>query len=207
MTRIVCLLLALAACDFGIGSDPDPNPAARVCAPGHTRVTNSTACMTTMAPSILIDGQTEDWAAIPDFEIMGARLAFASNTDELSDLLMRAVFTGGALDTITIELAPSSVRPASGGTDRITFDTNGVRYEKNSVALTPKQPPLELATTSDGFEARVIGSWLTYQGALRMRLIGSRGAGEVLRGEMVDVCFGYRSGLDVLPPTACEVTP
>ncbi|HUS31167.1 MAG TPA: hypothetical protein VMZ53_21805 [Kofleriaceae bacterium] len=206
MTRLASLLVVLAACDFGIGSDPDPNPPVKECAPGHSRATNSAPCMTTMAPSIRVDGQTADWTGIPELDITGARLAFASNLDEESDVLMRAVFAGGPLDTISIELAPSSLRPASGGSDRLTIDAAGIRYEKNDMVLTPDQPPLQLASTSDGFEARIIGSWLTYQGALRMRVVGSRGGGEVLRGEMIDVCFGYRSGLDALPSIACEVT-
>ena len=205
MKRIACSVALLAACDFGIGSDPDPNPPRIVCAPGHTRASAEAPCLTAMAPSISIDGGTNDWLAVPDFEISGGRIALASNNAEDSDFLVRAIFDGGPLDSVVLELAPSPVRPASGGSDRMTYTSTGVRYEKNNLLVTPSQPELVLAWTADGFEAVVWQRWLTYQGALRMRIVGSRGGTEVLRGESLDVCFGFRAGDSPLPARACEV--
>ena len=66
---------------------------------------------------------------------------------------------------------------------------------------------LTIANTTDGFEAWIDAYWLSYQGAVRMQIVGTRGGSEVLRGEAIDVCFGYRTGFYALPHTACEVTP
>jgi hypothetical protein len=205
MKRIACFVTLLAACDFGIGSDPDPNPVQMTSARGHTRTNDDAPCVTALAPAIAIDGNANDWADVPDFEITGGRIAFAGNNDEDSDFLVRAIVAGGPLDTVVLELAASAVRPASGGSDRITIDSTGVHYEKNGIAVTPSKPQLELAWTGDGFEAVVREQWLTYQGALRMRVVGTRAGEEALRGEMIDVCFGFRGGASPLPARACEV--
>lgn len=169
--------------------------------------------MTALAPSIAIDGNVADWAAVPTVPITGGTLAFAGdNPDstqpgELSDLLLRATFAGGPLDTLVVDLAPSPVRPASGGTDRMTVDAAGIHYEKSGLAITPSVAELAIANTPDGFEAWIDAYWLSYQGAVRMQIVGTRAGTEVLRGEAIDVCFGYRTGSYTLPHTACEVTP
>jgi hypothetical protein len=213
--KYVALALAVGAagCDFGIGSDPNPGRVEPICAPGHTRDPDTGACVSALVPSIAIDGATGDWASVPSIPITGGTLAFAGNNrdsnhpGDISDLLLRATFAGGPLDTVEINLAPSPVRPASGGTDRMTVDATGIHYEKNGIAVTPSDQELTLQWTPDGFEADVDGFWLAYQGALRLQLVGTRGGAEVLRGEAIDICFGFRTGSYALPKTACEVTP
>jgi hypothetical protein len=206
MTRTGLLALALlGACDLGIGSDPDPQHLVRACAPGHSRLAPHTACVAASVPAIAIDGSAADWSAVPDFEIGGGRLSIAGNNDDEGDLLIRVTFPGGPLEALSLELAPSPARPASGGTDRITVDASGVRYEKNAMAVTPETPQLELAWTPDGLEAAVLSTWLTYQGATRLQLVGTRAGAEVIRTEAVDACFAFRAGEDALPETACEV--
>jgi hypothetical protein len=205
MKSLALSLLALAACDLGIGSDPNPNPVAVVCAPGHTRVTDDGPCMATMAASIAIDGVANDWAGVPDFTVTGGSLAVARNNEEDSDLLVRAIFDGGPLDNVLLELAPSPARPATGGNERITVDAAGVHHEKNGIAIVPEKRQVMLAWTADGFEAAVRYRWLTYQGALRMSVVGTREGIEIVRTEMLDVCFGFREGYAPLSSTACEV--
>ncbi len=209
MTRTTCglpaLLVVLGACDLGIGSDPDPQHFVAPCAPGHSRSAPHTACVAAIAPLVAIDGNAADWSAVSDFEIIGGRLSIAGNSDEDGDLLIKTTFAGGPLDTVAIELAPSAARPASGGTDRISVDAAGIRYEKNGMVVTPEKAQVELAWTPDGFEASVLFTWLTYQGAARLQIVGTRAGSEVIRADAVDACFAFRTGDDALPETACEV--
>jgi hypothetical protein len=168
--------------------------------------------VTALAPAIAIDGQIADWADVAEFPVAGGSLALAGNAADLTnlgesgDLLVRATYLGGPLDSVTLDLSPSPARPASGGTDRIALDAAGTHYEKNGVAITPAEPALALAWTADGFEASVAWRWLTYQGALRMQLVGVRGGEEIVRADAIDVCFGFRTGSYALPSSACVVT-
>lgn len=209
----LALVLGVAGCNLGIGSDPTRGDIALVCAPGHARETADGPCVTKLVPAIAIDGQTTDWTDVPAFPIIGGTLAiagdnvFADLPGEVSDLLLRATFEGGPLDVVELDLAPSPARPASGGSDRLTLDASGIHYEKNGMAVTPAKPQLVLAWTADGFEAMVPSSWLAYQGALRLELIGSRAGGDVIHATQIDACFGFRTGYQPLPSNACEVAP
>lgn len=194
----------LAACDLGIGSDPDPQRFVAPCVAGHSRSAPHAACVAALAPHIAIDGSAADWSAVSDFEITGGTLSIAGNADEDGDLLIKATFAGGPLDTVAIELSPSAVRPASGGTDRISIDAAGTHYEKNGLVVTPEKPQAQLAWTPDGFEAAVLFTWLTYQGAARLQIVGTRSGAEVIHADAVDACFAFRTGSDALPETACE---
>jgi hypothetical protein len=213
------VLVALAACDTGLGTDPSSLPAIP-CLPGHARDANG--CFVAVA-TIAIDGTTGDWADVPAIPVTSTctggnctgltatELAIASSGDGNADLYVRAGFGGAPQLASGVELAlviaASPERPGTAGFDRVIFTAGAQRYEKNGAAIIPGSQPATLALTADGFEAQVTGAWLTYQGAARISVVALRGGEDVAASTPVQACFGWRTGDNAVAPKACEVPP
>ena len=228
MTRGWLALVALAACDLGIGSDPNGGPRS-ACAPGHARIGPTSGCFTAVA-AIAIDGQTDDWSDVPEIAIAPACaappcdglvpvalwIAAGSGSAGAADLLVRASFGGpppnGAADLrVALTIAASPARPATAGSDRLVEGASDQHYEKNGYVIAPAAPPYQWAWTADGFEARIDGTWSTYQGAARVAVTVERAQGSdwiaVAPTSPADACWDWRSGSDALGSDACEVAP
>lgn len=203
------VLVAIAACNTGLGTDPNSLPAIP-CLPGNVRDANG--CFVPVASSIAIDGTTADWADVPAIPVTGVaatELAIASSGDGNADLYVRVGGAPqlGAGDELAIVIAASPARLGTGGFDRVITSASAQRYEKNGIAITTDQPPAHIAFTADGLEAQISGAWLPYQGAARVSIVALRAGNDVAASAPVDACFGWRTGSDALDPHACEVPP
>ena len=211
-------LVAIAACNTGLGTDPNSLPAIP-CLPGNVRDANG--CFVPVASSIAIDGTTADWADVPAIpvtsickntgctEVAATELAIASSGDGNADLYVRVGGAPqlGAGDELAIVIAASPARPGTGGFDRVITSASAQRYEKNGIAITTDQPPAHIAFTADGLEAQISGAWLPYQGAARVSIVALGAGSDVAASSPVAACFGWRTGSDAVDPHACEVPP
>ena len=152
------VLVVLAACDLGIGSDPNNVPAAP-CLPGQLRDDPAAGCHVATA-AIAIDGATGDWAAVPSVTVapicrdapctgsspIEIRVAAGGDLAMAASLRVKVAFDGPppiadpAL-RVAVTLEATSLQPASAGRDRILAGASGVVYEKNGYAVA-SAPPL-----------------------------------------------------------------
>lgn len=230
MTRAALALALLAACDLGLGSDPATAPRS-ACAPGHARAGDHGGCFVP-AHAIAIDGDVDDWSALPAIPLTAscaappcdgllpatAWLAAGPGDDTDADLFVRGSFGAAppsSDDTlrVSVVVSASPLRPAVGGSDRLVATANALAYVKGAYAVAVAAPvPYGWRWTADGFESRFGAAWLFDQGAARVAITVERaGAGSawtpVASSAPIDVCWGFRTGPDALPATACEATP
>ncbi len=229
MTRAVLALAACilgAACSLGIGSDPSSERSA--CAPGHGRLSASSGCFVAQA-AITIDGTTADWAGVPAIAVAPACLAppcdgltpvavsiAAGSDDAVPDLFVQASFGAPPPRSdpsvrVVLQLAAApAVRPATAGSDELVANASGEVFEKNGYVIT-RATPYRFAWTADGFEAAIDGLWSTFQGAGFVTVAVERASGsawvDVAPTPPLAACWGYRSGSDALPESACEQVP
>jgi hypothetical protein len=220
MTRATLTLVLLAACDLGIGSDPDVAP----CLRGNLRTGDG--CFVPRA-MLALDGRTEDWAAIAAVPVDVAcvtapcaglrptaiQIAAGGPPDgEPGSLNVRVVMSGppALLPDLRFALAltASSLRPATAGTDRLILEAAQLRYEKNGYAVGSRgTPPYGLVLTPDGFEASIDDAWLTYQGAGQLSFTAERQLEGEWRAiapiEPMLVCWSFRESLG----RGCEAVP
>jgi hypothetical protein len=225
VTRAAVILASLAACNLGIGSDP--SAARSACAPGHARLSASSGCFVPQVP-ITIDGDIADWAGVPAIAVAPACLAppcdgltpvavyiAAGSDDATPDLFVRASFGGAPPMSdpdlrAVMQLAASTVRPATAGSDQLIAGASGEAFAKNGYAIA-RVTPYRFAWTADGFEAAIDGQWPTFQGAGEVTVTVERASGsawiDVAPMPPLAACWGYRSGSDALPGSACEAVP
>jgi hypothetical protein len=211
------LLLSLAACNLGIGTDPQSGP--HPCVPGNERIGNG--CFVPRA-AIVVDATTDDWnAPVPvavtsscvdqpcDVQPMSIQLAaLGPSDDDIRSLAVRARFASPPpIDVRLVAIITASpLRPATAGVDRLILDS-GVRYEKNGFAVESPAQPFLAARTVDGFEAVIDDLWLTYQGAGQIaftaeRLVGSEWRA-VAPAAPVTACWSFHDSLGA----GCEALP
>ena len=218
------VLVVLAACDLGIGSDPDRVPLAP-CLPGQLRDDSAAGCHVATA-AIAIDGATDDWAGVPSVTLapacrdapctgstpIGLWVAAAGASDAGASLIVKVAFDGAPPRAdpalrVALTLDASSLQPASAGHDRLLAGVAGIAYEKNGYAVGSATPrPYRYAWTADGLEAAIDGAWLTFQGAATLSVAIERDHGgtwqPIAPSEPLLVCWGWRQSLG---PHACEV--
>lgn len=182
MIRYACPLLVLAACDLGIGSDPNAGP--HPCSPANERT--DSGCFVPRA-TIAVDGGADDWAAITPVHVTAACLAPPCDgldpvtiwiaaggpaDQEPTSIAVRVAILGAPPTNVAdlrmaLTLSASPQRPATAGVDRLIVGNTELHYEKNgyTVSSNVAPRPYEWAYTADGFEASIDDAWLTYQGA------------------------------------------
>jgi len=177
---------------------------------------------------ISIDGSTNDWVDVAPVPVTAscatppcdgllpiAVTVVSTGTDEASELFVRFDLSGGGealRDEPTlravVRMAASPMRPATRGIDRLVLQTTTTLYEKNGFATTGPDDIFAAAWTSDGLEAAVADSWLTFQGIAQLAIVIERQTGDtwsaIAMTEPMPVCWAY---LDAATERACEVSP
>jgi hypothetical protein len=217
-------LLGLAACNLGLGSDPNGGPQSS-CLAGNVR--GDAGCFVPAA-AIAIDGTTDDWADVPSIAVAPPcldapcsgltpatiQVAASGQLDASADLFVTVAFDGAPPTSdptlrAVIGLAASELQPASGGSDRLSANVAGIQYEKSGFVVgAPGLVPYHWAWTADGFEAAIDGVWLAYQGAGNLVVTIERDHGgtweAVAPTDALTICWGWRSALGA---HACEAQP
>jgi hypothetical protein len=209
-------LVLLAACNLGIGTDPQSGP--HPCLPGNERIGNG--CFVPRA-AIVVDGATDDWTTAElavtsscanapcDVQPLSLQLAAVGPSDaDIRSLALRARFASAPPADVRLVaiITASPLRPATAGVDRLIVEST-VLYEKNGFAVDSPALPFAAARTPDGFEAVIDDLWLTYQGVAQVAFTAERQVGSdwqpVAPASPVTACWAFRDSLGA----ACEALP